>query len=320
MAPPGKKKQRLGEMLIEQGLITTHQLKDALKRQAQTGGQLGSIMVEMGYITTDDLLNTLSQQLGVPSTNLYKIEISPDLLKLMPLDKIRTLKVLPLSIDDNSITLAMVNPRDMLSIRDIEFSLGKKVHPVVVPSAQMDTAIQSLSLHPATGISGGTLEQEIRKVETKKAPSLQTLLKYLAGSTATDMLLTAGVPPSIKLSNEIKRASMVTLTPADCERYARELMTENDWEAFIENLDHDVAVTFPEIGRFRVNLYRQRNSISITLRHIKEILPSIEDLNLPQWIKEFVLMPQGLIIISGPAGHGKSTTLAALLDIINSNK
>ena len=320
MAPPGKKKQRVGEMLIEQGLITTHQLKDALKRQAQIGGQLGSILIEMGNITTDDLLNTLSQQLGVPSTNLYKIEISPDLLKLMPLEKIRTLKVLPLSIDDNSITLAMVNPRDMLSIRDIEFSLGKKVHPVVVPSAQMDTAIQSLSLHPETGISGGTLDQQIRKVETKKAPSLLTLLKYLAGSSATDMLLTAGVPPSIKFSNEIKRASMVSLTPADCERYARELMTANDWEVFIENLDYDVAVTFPEIGRFRVNLYRQRNSISITMRHIKEILPSIEELNLPQWIKEFVLMPQGLILVSGPAGHGKSTTLAAMVDIINSNK
>jgi hypothetical protein len=87
MAPPGKKKQRLGEMLIEQGLITTNQLKDALKRQAQIGGQLGSIMVEMGDITTDDLLNSLSQQLGVPSTNLYKMEISPELLQLMPLEK-----------------------------------------------------------------------------------------------------------------------------------------------------------------------------------------------------------------------------------------
>jgi twitching motility protein PilT len=301
-------------------LITTHQLKEALKRQAQIGGQLGSNLVEMGYITTEDLLNALSQQLGVPSTNLYKTEISRDLLKLMPLEKIKALKVLPLGIDDSSITLAMVNPRDMLSIRDIEFSLGKKVHPVVVPSAQMDSAIQSIQLHPETGISGGALEQEVRKVETKKSPPLMTLLKYLASSSATDMLLTAGVPPSIKLSNEIKRASMAPLTPADCERYARELMTENDWVKFLEEPDADIAATFPEIGRFRVNLYRQRNSISITLRHIKDILPTMEELNLPSWIKDFVLMPQGLILVSGPAGHGKSTTLAAMVDAINANK
>jgi len=113
---------------------------------------------------------------------------------------------------------------------------------------------------------------------------------------------------------------MASLTPEDCERYARELMTENDWKTFIENRDYDTAVTFPEMGRFRVNLYRQRTSISITLRHIKDILPSIEELNLPQWIQDFALMPQGLILISGPAGHGKSTTLAAMVDMINSNK
>ena len=79
-------------------------------------------------------------------------------------------------------------------------------------------------------------------------------------------------------------------------------------------------MTYPEIGRLRVNLYRQRNSISITLRHITDILPSLEELNLPEWIKEYVLMPQGLIIISGPAGHGKTTTLAAIVDIINTNR
>ena len=86
----------------------------------------------MGFITNDALLNLLSQQMGIPSVNLLKLDISPDMLKLMPLEKIRTMKVLPINIDENSMTLAMVNPRDMIAIRDIEFSLGKKVNPVVV--------------------------------------------------------------------------------------------------------------------------------------------------------------------------------------------
>lgn len=320
MPPPGKKKQRLGELLVQHGLITTNQLKDALKRQAQVGGQIGSVLVEMGFITLDTLMNFLSHQLGVPSANLFKIDISPNVLKLMPLEKIKSMKVLPISLDENTVTLAMVNPRDMISIRDIEFSLGKKVNPIVVPSSQMEIAIQSLASYPEKGITGEKIENAVRKAETKKAPPIMSLLRYLANSSATDMLLTAGVPPSIKLSNDIKRASMNSLTPADCERYAKELMTEKDWEFFMKEGDKDLAVTFPEIGRFRVNLYRQRNSISITIRRIVDILPSLEELNLPGWIKEYVLMPQGLIIISGPAGHGKTTTLAAIVDIINSNR
>jgi twitching motility protein PilT len=320
MQAHGKKKLRLGELLVENGLINTNQLKDALKKQAQTGGQIGSILVEMGYIATDDLLSFLSRQHGVPSANLLKINISHELLKLMPFEKIKTMKVIPINIDETSVTLAMVNPRDMISIRDIEFSLGKKVIPVVVPASQMDAAIQSITSHPESILTGENIEKEVHKTETGQAPSLMSLLKFLVTSPATDMLLTAGIPPSIKLSNDIKRTSTAPLTPSDCERYARELMTERDWEIFVRKGDYDFAVTFPEIGRLRVNLYRQRNSISITLRLIIDILPSLEELGLPEWIKQYVLMPQGLIIVAGPAGHGKTTTLAAMVDIINTQR
>ena len=320
MPVPYKKKPPLGQLLIENGLINSNQLKEALKKQAQVGGQLGSILVDMEYITTEDLLNFLSQQLGIPSVNLLHTNIPQDVLKLMPLEKIRSMKALPLSVDENSITLGMVNPRDMLSIRDIEFSIGKKVNAVVIPATQMEAAIQSLLQNPGIALTGEGIAKEVRRYEMKKAPPLMALLKYLAGSPATDMLLTAGVSPSIKLGNDIKRAAMIPLTPADCERYAREIMSEKDWGTFNEMGDFDLAVTYPEIGRFRVNLYRQRGSVSITLRRIIDILPSLKDLNLPEWIRDYALLPQGLILVSGPAGHGKSTTLAAMVDIINSSR
>lgn len=316
----GKKKQRIGELFVEQGLINTNQLKDALKRQAQVGGHLGSILVELGFVDIDTMLSFLSKQVGIPSVNLSKIDILPEVLKIMPLEKIKAMKILPITVNENSITLAMVNPKDMIAIRDIEFSLGKKVNPVVVLASQMEMVIKTLSEHPGDGISGSNLSKIGIKTDLRKAPSLINLLKYLSSSPASDLMLTAGVPPSIKFGNDVKRADMNALTPDDCIRYAKEILNEKNWEIFQEKGDFDIAKTYPEIGRFRINLYKQRNSISITMRYIKDILPSMEELNLPEWIKEYVLAPQGLILVSGPAGHGKTTTLNTIVDIINSTR
>ncbi|NOY39208.1 MAG: PilT/PilU family type 4a pilus ATPase [Nitrospirae bacterium] len=313
----GEQRQRLGELLVEHGLINTNQLKEALKRQAQVGGQIGSILIELGFITTDDLLDFLSRQLGVPSANLFKLDVPPQILRFLPLEKIKSLRVVPLAVDDNSVTLAMVNPSDMVTLSEIEFSLGKKVEPVVVPALQMETAIKSLMTDPDKGLKGAVLEKEAQKSEAQKSPELLSLLRYLVDSPATDMLLTAGVPPSLKIHNDIKRTTMASLTPIDCQRYARGMMSGEDWEKFLRKGDRDFAVTYPEIGRFRVSVYKQRSSISVAIRHITEIIPSLEELNLPEWLKEYALKPQGLILVAGPAGHGKTTTLAAMIDIIN---
>ena len=316
----GKKRQGLGKLLVEYGLITTDQLNQALKRQGQMGGQIGSILVDMGFITIDDLLNFLSKQLGVPSVNLFKLDVDKEVLKLLPIDKITTMAVLPIGIDKDSLTLAMVNPQDMTALREIEFTLGKKVHPVVVPAYQMDAATRSLRSLADEGLSGAVVAKEADRTKLRKTPELTPLLRHLIESRATDLLLTAGVPPSIKIHNEVNRLSMASLTPEDCESYAKDIMSDRDWEAFVTKGDHDFAITYSDIGRFRVNVCRQRNSVSIALRYFVESLPSLKELNLPEWIKEYALRPQGLIMICGPAGHGKSTTLSAMVDIINTHR
>jgi len=136
------------------------------------------------------------------------------------------------------------------------------------------------------------------------------------------MLLTAGVPPSIKVAGQVKRLATVSLTPADCELYARELISSSngDWDKFLQTNDMDFAATISNLGRFRINLYRQRHSVSITIRRLHERLPSLKELRLPEWIRTYALKPQGLILVSGPAGHGKSTTLCAMIDLINTNR
>ncbi|MBI5848158.1 MAG: PilT/PilU family type 4a pilus ATPase [Nitrospirae bacterium] len=314
------KKPMIGEVLVKYGIITQNMLKNALRRQSQVGGQIGSILIEMGYITTDTLLDFLSKQFGVPSVNLFKIDVPNDVLKAMPLEKIKEYKVLPLEID-NKLTLAMVNPKDYVAIRDVEFILGKRVNPVVVPSLQLEAAIKSIESRGMEAFRGSELEISCAKGEIETgAADIQMLLKYLRESKATDLQLTAGVPPSLKMSTELKRMNMPPLTPDNMKNYAQTLMDDEQQATFQTASNLDFAFTNKEYGRFRVNIYKQRNSVSITLRRIPDVIPTLPELGISEDLENFALKTQGLILITGPAGHGKSTTLAALVDIINTKR
>ncbi len=140
------------------------------------------------------------------------------------------------------------------------------------------------------------------------------------GVNASDLILTAGAPPSLRVANNLRRLAAPPLTPSDCETYAKEMMPDHVWNKFKEQNDIDFSVTYPDISRFRVNAYRQRNSVALAIRPIIEAIPDVSELNLAPWIMEFALKPTGLILVSGPAGHGKSTTLYAMVDKINNHK
>ncbi len=316
------RKLRLGEILVKSGLINKEQLLQVLKRQTQVGGQLGSILIDMGFITIEQLLNFLSKKLGVQGVNLFEMDIDAKVLNLLPREKINSAKVLPIFCDDTTVTLAMVNPQDLIIISEIEFMLGKKVQANVVPSFMMDAAIKSLPSRPGDSLSGEAIRQmtQIEIAQLEDIPDLLPFLQDLSKKGASDILLTSGAPPSIRLNNKLVRLSMASLTPVDCERFARELIPYNDWDDFIKTNEFDFAVSFQDVGRFRVNAYKQRNSISIAIRPLVNSVASLTDLNLPGWIKDFVFKPQGLILVSGPAGHGKTTTLGSMLDIINTHR
>lgn len=315
-------KMRLGELMIQLGLITQNQLEEALKRQSQVSEHIGSILLELGYINIEDLLNFLSSQFGVRSVNLFEMDIEPEVLKLVDPEKARQKKILPIASKGNRLTLAMVNPKDLITISELEFTLGKKIEPVVVPSFMMETAIEALLAKPSGKISGRELAKQhtLGKEGGKSGTKLVSLLKKAVGVKASDLILTAGAPPSLRVVNNLQRLAVPPLTPADCQAYAREMMSEKLWNDFLASRDVDFSVTYPEIGRFRVNTYWQRGSVALAVRPVLESIPAPADLNLPEWLLEFALKPAGLIIVSGPAGHGKSTTLYAMVDMINNHK
>ncbi len=317
---PGK--QKIGEILVESDLINKSQLKQVLKRQTQVGGHLGSILIEMGLITVDDLIHCLSKKLGVPGVNLFDQDIKPELLNLMPVDKMKSMKILPVAVNNTKISLAMANPQDFIAVSEVEFVLGKKIRPMVAPSFMIDAALNCLPLRPDQELKGEAISKTCKteSAKVKEVLDLEALLGKLMKYNASDILLTPGAPPSIRIDNKLTRPALPALSPTNCEMYAREIIPYSEWDEFLRKNEYDLAFSFKNIGRFRVNIYRQRNSISIAMRPIKDGVPSFEELNLPAWLKDFAFKPQGLILVSGPAGHGKTTTLNALIDVINNNQ
>lgn len=313
------KKPKLGEILVEYGLITPDMLKNALRRQSQVGGQIGSVLIDMGFITIDLLLNFLSKQFGVPATNLFKIEIPRDVLNLLPLEKIKEYKVIPLEIDEK-FSLAMVNPKDYVAIKDIEFILGKRVHPVIVTSSQMEAAIKSLESPNFKEFKGQEIATKSRGVSEQFVDDIHILLNRLVESNASDLQLTAGAPPSLRLGTELHRLNLPPLTPENLTTYVNSLLSDEEQRRFDDAKDLDFAFTDNNKGRFRVNIYQQRNSVSITVRHITDQVPGLRELGLSEEFEKHALKTQGLILITGPAGHGKSTTMASLVDIINTRR
>lgn len=147
---------------------------------------------------------------------------------------------------------------------------------------------------------------------------LDEFLKKMVERGGSDAHLKVGMPPGVRVSGVLMPQGDESLRPQHTEEIARSLLDEQQWKEFEERGDMDCSYSIAGVARFRVNVLRQRGSISIVLRNIPAKVPTFDDLGLPDICKTLVAKPRGLVLVTGPTGSGKSTTLAAMIDLINS--
>jgi twitching motility protein PilT len=149
---------------------------------------------------------------------------------------------------------------------------------------------------------------------------IEELLRQLVESEGSDLHLKVGAPPTIRVDGSLRRLSYDRLSGDDTSRIAGFIMPP-DRRANLERLQEaDFAYSLAGVGRFRVNVFHQRGSISLVMRRVRVGSPSFEDLGLPPVIRTLADQPRGLILVTGPTGSGKTTTLAAMIDHINATK
>ncbi|MHC1743550.1 MAG: ATPase, T2SS/T4P/T4SS family [Syntrophobacteraceae bacterium] len=231
---------------------------------------------------------------------------------VVPSRVIRKYRVAPMRVEGRVLYLGMENASDHNKIHSLELLTGMRVEPVELPAPEIERVLAALNKHDAETFA--LVEAGAAAVDPT---GIRNVLRSLLDSNGFDALITPGVRPALKSHNGLEATELPPLTSEQCVRCAKGLMDERQWEEFLQRQEIDFAATIPELGRFRVNVYRQNGSVSLTIRKIPSVIPSLKQLEVPATLDSIALKPHGLVVFASPTGQGKTTTMAAVLHCIN---
>ncbi|MDE6129763.1 MAG: Flp pilus assembly complex ATPase component TadA, partial [Lachnospiraceae bacterium] len=149
-------------------------------------------------------------------------------------------------------------------------------------------------------------------------PNVREILEEAKAAGASDVHITVGIPPKIRVNGKLITLTQYNrLLPADTLEMLLNIMTETQRARFEERGEYDMSFSIPDLGRYRVNAYKQRGSVALAFRLVGTKVPAPEELGVPASVIDLYQRKRGLILVTGPTGSGKSTTLAAIIDKIN---
>ncbi len=153
------------------------------------------------------------------------------------------------------------------------------------------------------------------------APKIELLLEQVVKLDASDLHLQVGLPPMLRIDGSLRPVDEApALTPDDVDALVQSILDEDQKEILIKDKEVDLSFAFGDYGRFRVNAFHERGNLAAALRLIPSAIRSLDDLHMPKTLESFTKFPRGLVLVTGPTGSGKSTTLAAMVDRINEER
>jgi len=154
----------------------------------------------------------------------------------------------------------------------------------------------------------------------QEALSVNSLLRFAYEAKASDVHLNPGSAPLMRLNGKLKPIMPTVLKPEDTIKMAKDVLSADQFDALVKKGEIDFAYALPGLCRYRANVYRQKRLVNMAFRVLSSSVPAVDDLDLPMLVREFATKQQGLVLVTGPTGSGKSTTLAAIIDFINEHQ
>src|SRR5436190_4835476 len=310
--------RRLGEFLLARRVLSRDTLDELLAREEAEGIDLTALLLEGEVVSDQDLTAAIANELGVPYIDLAERSILSDVWGLVPEDAARGYLAVAVERLDDGIVVAMDDPTDDGVLALLASDLGATILPAV---SVRDDLVRLVGLMYGPGSEatrGDWAEGRTGPGPRAKRVQLDDLLDRVIRLNGSDLHLTAGSPPVVRLQGDLRRMEgMPALNASDVRRMVLGILTQRQRERFLEEGELATSHAIPGKGRFRVSAFVQRDSVSAVLRLVPATIPSPEDLGLPDDVIAWSDNKRGLVLVCGPHGSGTSTTLAALVDRIN---
>ena len=338
----GKAKKRLGDMLIDEGLITQEQLDKALKMGKESGKRLGETLVENGYAMETDIMNTLSRQLGIPTMSLIGLEIPEEVLRLVKASVLRKNRMIPVSFyqgNMNVVQVAMADPMDLAAIDDFTLATGLQVEPVLAMPREIMIMLDRYYGDNETMEAAKKYAEERKKIEDAKlereddvsdSPIVQlvkTMIEQAARQRASDIHIEAlerAVRVRFRIDGALyeKFSYDIHLLPAIIARLKiiggmdiseKRKPQDGRITMVVDHVEYDIrASILPTVyGEKCVMRLAQKKALT---RDKSELGFSPEEMTQ---FDNILKNPNGIILVTGPTGSGKSTTLYTALSELN---
>jgi twitching motility protein PilT len=276
---------------------------------------------EFGWAVSAGLAHRLQQVSGkmpLPEHDANKGVPAAETMGLLPFEFVQRQRVLPLEAKDNALTIGVVDDPTTATLTAVRGQVpGMDVRVVRIDSAFFNEALSSrVGVKEWTGPATSTTAPA-----APQSPKLDVLLKRAVAEGASDLHLSAGQKPHWRIDGEIQPvADAGVLGSAEVLDLLTPVMAQRHRDQFAADNDSDFAYALAGSARFRVNLFRDRNGVGAAFRQIPSKIVTLDQLGMPPVLKSLCEMPKGLVLVVGPTGCGKSTTLAAMIDHIKQRR
>ena len=328
---------RLAQAMVEAGYETEANLVPLVNEAAATGQSLGFVLISRGQALPSVVVGTLATLAQLPAVDLDAFTPHPDAVAAVPATVGLDFDAIGLQFDGKALVVAFSEPPSPHEVDELAGRVGHRIHPVLADPVLI---AQRLGRPEVAGdLEEGTTSPVDKRERAAKVEDLLTtgipaaavsdpiplhiddLLRYAVSVGASDLHLTAAMPGTIRLHGAMR--PIEGCPPLDNETIRDMvfgILPASQRERFEAEHELDTSHTIPGVGRFRVNVALQRGTVAAALRPIPHEMPVFTSLGLPDSIRSFTDLRRGLVLVTGPTGSGKSTTLASLVDIINRTK
>ncbi|HWG74612.1 MAG TPA: PilT/PilU family type 4a pilus ATPase [Acidimicrobiales bacterium] len=308
----------VAEFLVDRKVLSRDAAEEAVEEEASTGVPLAKILSSRGMVGERDLVAAVASQLQLDFWDPQLAPIAPMVDGLIPPLLALRHRAVAVATDGDTLVVAMEDPGDAAGITAIEKETGWQVRPALAASADLRAALAATYPGADEGVEGSDADAGL--VEEGEL-HLNTLLTRVVELGASDLHLSVGIPPTVRVDGGV--APMEGLEPlngSEVRRLIYGILTQRQRERFEAELELDTSHAVPNVGRFRVNVFLQRDNVGAVLRTIPYKIVPLEALGVPAVVGELAKLPRGLVLVTGPTGSGKSTTLASMVDVINSTR